>query len=306
MINDQTIDTTGAKYWCAFNYKDLEKQLSKATSFSKEDGKRLHGVFKQIEDKAEAIKKESLNETKGPLKANSFWDNFMNTQNMVGMTGNPFCPNFREDAPLSLEDQQKNTVIAAGIIAAAVGAVAAPGTWGALGAAVMGVIHGSAFLSGIVAQIGLAGLSAGLTALVAGIAAVSSYLYPRIAESIKDIRRDEYLACCKFEADGTLYKAFYCLKTGKWELTYGNNRWIRDGASVSKKDIVDFFATEFFTKFLGRCKEILGVIVDKPKNVECIKTLAGMSDKESRKTLMVFVDAVPEIKNNMLRGIYAT
>jgi len=306
MINDRTIDINSATYWCAFNDKDLEKQLKTATSFSKEDGKRLHGVFKSVEDGAEKAKTESLKETKGPLDGKSFWDNFMNPQNMVGMTGNPFCPNFRKDAPLSLEEQGKNSVIAAGVAAAAVGAVAAPGTWGMLGSAIMGVIHGSAVLSSIVAQVGLAGLSAGVTALVGGIVSISAYLYPRIAKWLKDINRDDYLACCKFTADEVPYQAVYSLDTKKWELLYDNNRWIRSGTKVPPADVDSFFATEFFKKFLDRCKEILGVIVDKPQNVECLKTLATMSDKDSAKVIMKFVQAVPEVKSSMFRGIYKT
>jgi len=64
----------------------------------------LKDALVAAEEKVQQASESEVCETRGPLDGNSFWDNFMNPQNMVGMTGNPFCPNLRKDAPLSLED----------------------------------------------------------------------------------------------------------------------------------------------------------------------------------------------------------
>ena len=294
MITDQTIETDTAKYWCAFSDKDLEKQLNNATSFTKEDGKRLAGVLKKAKTTSKKV-------TEG------MWDNVQAAHQVAFpmATGNPLQPNFRGIDPTSgvknLQDQGKDNIIAGAIAAALAGLSYIPGGWAALTSTI------GATSSGIAATIasGASTLgTAGLSALVGGIVTISSYLYPRIAEWLKGIRRNNCIAQCNFTSNDTLYIVSFNLSTGKWELLYANNRWIRMKAVVPANEKAQFFSTKFFNKFNDQCKKNLSVIFDSPKNKELIKTLAKMSDKDSSKALLQFLDSEKSIRSHMFNGTY--
>lgn len=297
MINDSTIDSSEAKYYCAFADKDLASQLAKATSYSKADGKRLGKVIQ----KAAQLKNESLNEVD--------W-NFAQAAHQAAFpmaTGNPFQPNFRALDPSSgvpsLEDQGKNSIIAAATAAALAGASFIPGGWAALGSAIVGAL-GSLGSSAVttVASLG----TAGIAAIVGGLVTVSSYLYPRIARWLKNLSRNSYVAECRFTSNKTPYKCFFSLDECKWILAYDNNRWIRPGTKVPVADVQSFFQTKFFIDFASQCKAYLNVVFDNEKNKEALRALASMSDKASSKQLNSFLDAEAKIKENLFKGKYVT
>lgn len=90
-----------------------------------------------------------------------------------------------------MQDQGKDNIIAGAITAALVGLNYIPSGWAALTSAIGAV--GSGLVSNIVsagASLGIAGLSA----LVGGIVTISSYLYPRVTEWLKGIRRNNCIA----------------------------------------------------------------------------------------------------------------
>lgn len=294
MITDQTIETDTAKYWCAFSDKDLEKKLNDATSFTKEDGKRLAGVLKKAKVASKKV-------------SEGMWDNAQAAHQAAFplATGNPLQPNFRGMDPSSgvksLQDQGKDNIIAGAIAAALVGLSYIPGGWAALTSAI------GAASSSVITTLLSAGASlgtAGLSALVGGIVTISSYLYPRIAEWLKGIRRNNCIAQCNFISNDTPYIVSFSLSTGKWELLYANNRWIRMNAVVPADEKAQFFSTKFFNKFNDKCKKNLSVIFDNPKNKELVKTLAKMSDKDSSKALMQFLDSEKSIRSHMFNGTY--
>ena len=298
MINDSTIDSQEAKYYCAFADKDLEAQLAKATSYTKSDGKRLGKI---VQDIAKAKSNETLNEVD--------W-NFAQAAHQAAFplaTGNPFQPNFRALDPSSgvpsLEDQGKNNIIAGATAAALVGTSFIPGGWAALGSAVtgaLGSLAGSAVTT--VASLG----TAGIAALVGGLVTVSSYLYPRIAKWLKNLSRNNYVAECRFTSNKTPYKCFFSLDECKWILAYDNNRWIRPGTKVPVADVQSFFETAFFKDFASQCQAYLSVVFNNEKNKEALRTLASMSDKASSKQLNAFLDAEAKIKENLFEGKYIT
>ena len=294
MITDQTIEIDTAKYWCAFSDKDLEKKLNDATSFTKEDGKRLAGVLKKAKVASKKV-------------SEGMWDNAQVAHQAAFpiATGNPFQPNFRALDPSSgvksLQDQGKDNIIAGAIAAALVGLSYIPGGWAALTSAI------GAASSGIITTIANSASAlgtAGLSALVGGIVTISSYLYPHITEWLKGIRRNNCIAQCNFISNDTPYIALFSLSTGKWELLYANNRWIRMNAVVPADEKAQFFSTKFFSKFNDKCKKNLSVIFDNPKNKELIKTLAKMSDKDSSKALLQFLDSENSIRSHMFNGTY--
>lgn len=305
MLNDKTIDSSEAKYYCAFADKDLEAQLAKATSYSKSDGKRLGKIVQSI---AKAKTNESLNEVDWNLVQ------AMHQAAFPLATGNPFQPNFRALDPSSgvpsLEDQRKQSLIAGATAAALVGASFIPGGWAALGTAVTGALGlaGSAATTTVSAATAAAASlgTAGIAAIVGGLVTVSSYLYPRIARWLKNLSRNSYAAECRFTSNKTPYKCFFSLDECKWILAYDNNRWIRPGTKVPVADVQSFFETVFFSKFSSRCQEHLSVIFDSQKNKNALRTLADMSDKASRKQLNAFLDAEQDIRENMFNGRYVT
>lgn len=294
MITDNTIETDTAKYWCAFSDEDLETQLDDATSFSKEDGKRLAGVMNKAKHSSKKM-------------SEGMWD-YVQAAHQAAFplaTGNPFQPNFRGMDPdsgvKSLQDQGKDNVIAGATAAALAGASFIPGGWAAFGSAI------GATSSSLVSSIASASASlgvAGISALVGGIVTISSYLYPRIAEWLKSIRRKDCIAQCNFISNDTPYKVVFTLSTGKWELLYANSRWIRAKATVPADEKAQFFSTKFFNRFKDQCEKNLLVIFDSPKNKDLFKTLAKMSDKDSAKALVKFLDSESIIRSRMFQGTY--
>lgn len=292
MITDQTIEQMTARYWCAFSDRDLENKLNDATSFTKEDGKRLAGILSRAQT---SQLKEGM------------WDNVqaMHQAAFPMAIGNPFQPNFRgmdiNSGVKSLQDQGKDNIIASTTAAALVGLNFIPGGWAALATAI------SAASSSIISLIingGSALGMAGISAIIGGIVTISSYLYPRIAEWLKGIRRDHCIAQCNFISNDTPYIAMFSLTTGKWELLYANNRWIRASATVQPEEKAQFFATKFFDRFKVQCQKNLMIIFGSKKNKELLTVLAEMSDKTSKEALQKFIASEQTIRNNMFGGIY--
>jgi len=168
----------------------------------------------------------------------------------------------------------------------------------------MGLINGTSWLASIVAQVGLAGLSAGLTAAVGGIVSISAWLYPRMAKWIKDMRRTGIIAKCEFTSNDVPYKAVYSLSKNKWQLLYGNSRWFRRGTKVDETSVDSFFTTDFFEKFSSQCKKYMSAVLDDEENLELLRVLAKMADKDSAKVLNKLLDNKDEIRQNMYSGMY--
>lgn len=299
MISDSTIDTTNAKYWCAFADKKLLELLDGAMDYSTKEGKNLAKVAKMA-----AQSKKNLNE--------GFWDN-INAMHQVAFplaTGNPYQPNFRALDPksgvLSLQDQQCNNVIASATSVALVGGALAPGGWAAITSALLsaGGFVGSlvAPLASTIASIG----TAGVMAIVGGIVSVSTYLYPRIVKLLGEVCRTGEIAKCKFEADGQNYIAVFSLSKKRWQLTYAGGRWLKSNVNVGRDDISAFFSTDFFKEFLAQCKKYIDAIYGNPQRIECLNILAKMSENASKKDMQRLIDAKKDIETYMLAAKFMT
>lgn len=77
-------------------------------------------------------------------------------------------------------------------------------------------------------------------AIAGGLVTVSSWLYPRIAKLVKDMRRSGVLAECQFEADGEKYVAVFSMTRKRWELVFPGRR-LASRTDVPKEDIAAFF-----------------------------------------------------------------
>ena len=226
-------------------------------------------------------------------------------------TGNPFVPNFRGMDPStgvpSLQDQGKNSIIAAAASAALVGGAATAGGWGALGTAIAGALGtAGSYAAGLFASATAAVGTAGIAAIVGGLVSVSTYLYPRIAKLVKDLMRSKEIAVCKFEADGTPYKAVFALSKKRWELLYGNNRWIRSGTKVSPQDISTFFKSQFFKKFADRCWRMMDAVYNDAESMKALETLAKMADKKSGDLIKQVIDAKDLVNHEFKDGMFVT
>ena len=299
MISDNTIDAINAKYWCAFADKKLLKLLDKAMDHSTKEGKNLTKVAKMA-----AQSKKTLNE--------GFWDN-MNAMHQAAFpmaTGNPYQPNFRamdpESGVISLQDQQRNNIIAGATSAALVGGSLVPGGWAAITSA---LLSAGGFVGSIVAPLASVATSigtAGVMAIVGGIVSVSTYLYPRIAKLLEEVCRTGEIAKCKFEADGQNYIAVFSLSKKRWQLNYADGRWLKSRVNVSKDDILSFFSTNFFKEFLAQCKKYIDSIYSNKQRMECLNTLAKMSDNASKKDMQRLIDAKKDIETYMLTTKFMT
>ena len=302
MINDKTIDSRNATYWCAFGDKELLSKLDEAASNGngKQLAKIVNAVQKKVKQKAESQLEEGM------------WD-FVQTANQAAFpmaTGNPFQPNFRGMDPssgeLSLQDQQKNNVIAAAVTAAAVGTTFVPEGWAALGSAIAGALGSAgAWLASAAASTAASVGTAGVMAIVSGLVSVSTYLYPRIAKLLKDVCRSGEIAICKFESDGEKYLAVFSLKKKRWQLVFQGSRFASLAVDVPPVDVQSFFETEFFKKFLAQCKKYIDAVYGDAKRMKCLEVLGDMADKKSKKDLQQLLDARQPIEQYMLNGIYA-
>lgn len=301
MINDNTIDEQSARYWCMFMDKDIAKLLAEAATHSEKEGKNLKKVIVKA-------KKKAVAESKRIDEVN--W-NFVQAAHQAAFpmaTGNPFQPNFRALDPNSgvpsLQDQQKNNVIAAGTAAALVGAAAAPGAWTAIMSAIAGLGSVGAWFASVAGAAASLGLNACL-AIVGGLVTVSSWLYPRIAKLVRDIGRDGVLARCEFEADGEKHIALFSMSAKRWELIYPGRR-LASKTKVSPEDMKMFFESQFFKKFLARCETFVSRVYNNNKTMQALETLAGMADKKCKKDIQLLVDAKSVVQNYMLAGKYLT
>lgn len=297
MINDRTIDAKTAKFYCLFMDGEIAKALDNADKYDEKDGKRFAKVINMA---LKAKRKESINEVNWDLVQGAHQAAFPMA------TGNPFQPNFRALDPKSgvpsLQDQQKNNVIAGATAAAIAGASFIPGGWAALAGAFSAA--GGWLTSAITAATTTLGIS-GIMSIIAGLVTVSSYLYPRLAKVIKDFTRNGIIAQCKFEADGTPYKAVFSISNKRWELLYDNNRWLRSGTLVPTNDIQTFFESKFFDRFLKQCDKYLAIYNDQVK-MEQLQVLEKIADKSSKKDIRRLIDAKSVIHDYMLTGQYIT
>ena len=299
MISDSTIDETSAKYWCAFADKKLLKLLDKAMDNSTKEGKNLAKVAKMA-----AQSKKKLNE--------GFWDN-INAMHQVAFplaTGNPYQPNFRaldpESGVISLQDQQRNNIIAGATAAALAGGTLVPGGWAAITSA---LLSAGGFVGSLVAPLASVATSigtAGVMAIIGGIVSVSTYLYPRIAKLLGEVCRTGEIAKCMFEADGQNYIAVFSLSKKRWQLAYADGRWLKSRVNVGKDDTSAFFSTNFFKEFLAQCKKHIDAIYSNPQRMECLSTLAKMSDNASKKDMQRLIDAKKDIETYMLAAKFMT
>lgn len=305
MVNDKTIDARNATFWCAFNDDVLISKLDEASDVDAEGGKRLAKIVKTVEKKAKQKAEGQLEE--------GMWD-FVQIANQTAFplaTGNPFQPNFRGMDPtsgeLSMQDQQKNNVIAGAAAAAVVGTSLVPGGWAALGSAIAGALGtAGAWLASTAASTIAAVGTGGVMAIVGGLVSVSTYLYPRIAKLIKDICRSGEIAKCKFEADGEKYLAVFSLKKKRWQLVFQSNRMLSASVNVPAADVKSFFDSEFFNKFLAQCSKYADAIYKDNKRMKCLEVLAKMADKKCQKDMQQLLDAKAPIEQYMFAGSYTT
>lgn len=301
MVNDQTIDVKSATYWCAFKDEELIAKLDEAGKYDAADGKKLAEVVK-------AVDKNIKQKNEGELKEGMWdWAQAAHQAAFPMATGNPFQPNFRAMDPTSgvpsLQDQQKNNVIAAGAAAAIVGTSMVPGGWAALGSAIAGALGtAGSWLAGIAGSLG----ASAVMAVVGGIVSVSTYLYPRVAKLVKDICRTGEIAKCKFEADGEKYLAVFSLKKKKWQLVFQSSRMMSSAVDVPATDVKAFFESKFFNKFLAQCMKYSDAIYNDSKRFECLEVLAKMADSKSKKDMQKLLDAKSDVENYMAKGIYIT
>lgn len=302
MINDKTIDSRNATFWCAFNDKKLLSKLDEAASSS--DGKQLAKIIKAVQRKTKQKTESQLRE--------GMWD-FAQAAHQAAFplaTGNPFQPNFRGMDPSSgvpsLQDQQKNNVVAAAVAAAAAGTTFIPGGWAALGAAISGALGtAGSWLASLAPSLVSVG-TASVLAIVTGLVSVSTYLYPRIAKLLEDVCRSGEIAKCKFEADGEKYLAVFSLKRQRWQLVFQGSRFVSSTVDVPPVDIQSFFESEFFNKFLAQCKKYVDAVYKDTKRMKCLEVLGDMADKESKKDMQQLLDAKTPIEQYMLKGMYTT
>lgn len=301
MVNDSTIDVHTAKYWCAFADKEMLKLLDDAASTSAEEGKKLKDIANKV-----------VNAKGKKIVAEGLWD-WVQIANQTAFplaTGNPFQPNFRGQDPssgeLSLQDQQRNNVIAGATAAALAGFSLVPGGWAALGSAIAGALGtAGTWLAATAATAASLG-TAGIMAIVGGLVSVSTYLYPRIARLVKSICREGDVAKCEFEADGQKYMAVFSLSKKRWQLVYTNNRWVRSTVDVSNSDVAAFFSSDFFKKFLAQCKTYIDAVYGNEKRMECLEVLAKMAEKKTQKDIQTVIDAKKTIYDYMLPGTYVS
>ena len=136
------------------------------------------------------------------------------------------------------------------------------------------------WIAGIGASIGTFVLenpltAAGACALAYGLFKTRDKWIPYVKGLAYKAFNDNYLACCKFKADGDDYSYEYRMDKGQWVLLNGSS-------IASKEDRNSFLQTNFAKKFKTRCNEAVKLFYDNPAFAQSIMQ---MGDGNSAKLI---------------------
>ena len=152
------------------------------------------------------------------------------------------------------------------------------------------------------------GLSAATVGwIVAGVAAaaiITPYIYDKVRACTKTWLAD-IIAEVKFKADGKNYRCFYDLDENKWILTYADIKWTSYlDNKLDKETIEEFFSSQFFKKFLDKCRRTFVILFSTGRNEVVFKTLPEIKDapKELKDILEKIYDNKGAITKNLFTG----
>ena len=143
--------------------------------------------------------------------------------------------------------------------------------------------------------------------IVAGVAAaavITPYIYDKVRACTKTWLAD-IIAEVKFKADGKEYRCFYDLDENKWILTYANVKWTSYmDNKLDDETIEEFFNSQFFKKFLDKCKQTFAFLFSTGRNEVVFKTLPEIKDapKELKDILEKIYDNKGAITKNLFTG----
>ena len=143
-----------------------------------------------------------------------------------------------------------------------------------------------------------------IAAGVAAAAIITPYIYDKIRACTKTWGAD-IIAEVKFKADGKSYRCFYDLDDNKWVLTYANIKWTSYlDNKLDKETQEEFFASNFFKKFLDKCRQTFAFLFSTGKNEVVFKTLPEIKDapKELKDILEKIYDNKGAITKNLFTG----
>ena len=143
-----------------------------------------------------------------------------------------------------------------------------------------------------------------IAAGVAAAAIITPYIYDKVRACTKTWLAD-IIAEIKFKADGKDYRCFYDLDENKWILTYANVKWTSYMDNKLDKETIDeFFASQFFKKFLDKCRQTFAILFSTGRNEVVFKTLPEIKDapKELKDILEKIYDNKGAITKNLFTG----
>lgn len=188
---------------------------------------------------------------------------------------------------MSLCDKYGSKAVSAGTSAA--GAISAGTTSGLSGTTLFGMS---------LATIGW------IAAGVAAAAIITPYIYDKVRACTKTWMAD-IIAETKFKADGKNYRCFYDLKDNKWVVTYADVKWTSYMDNKLDEETQEaFFKSNFFKKFLDKCKQTFAFLFSTGKNEVVFKTLPEIKDapKELKNILEKIYDNKGAITKNLFTG----
>jgi len=143
--------------------------------------------------------------------------------------------------------------------------------------------------------------------IVAGVAAaaiITPYIYDKVRACTKTWLAD-IIAEVKFKADGKNYRCFYDLDENKWILTYADVKWTSYmDNKLDRETIEEFFSSQFFKKFLDKCRQTFALLFSTGRNEVVFKTLPEIKDapKELKDILEKIYDNKGAITKNLFTG----
>ena len=143
-----------------------------------------------------------------------------------------------------------------------------------------------------------------IAAGVAAAAIITPYIYDKVRACTKTWLAD-IIAEVKFKADGKAYRCFYDLKENKWVLTYADIKWTSYmDNKLDDETVNEFFASNFFKKFLDKCRQTFALLFSTGKNEVVFKTLPEIKDapKELKDILEKIYDNKGAITKNLFTG----
>ena len=143
-----------------------------------------------------------------------------------------------------------------------------------------------------------------IAAGVAAAAIITPYIYDKVRACSKTWLAD-IIAEIKFKADGKKYRCFYDLKDNKWVLTYADIKWGSYLDNKLDKETQDeFFSSNFFNEFLGKCRQAFAMLFATSKNEAVFKALEEIKDapKDLKEILEKIYDNKGAISKNMFSG----